>query len=100
VKKLDKKEKEVPRINLAFAALVNSNGNQTEAAELLDFRSQDIGYYMRGRKIPIELIEACRKKYGYDLLELSKMDFENMSLKKNESFQTKVSRETKTLIGC
>lgn len=90
-----KKEKPIPRINQAFAKLVNDNGTQTEAGELLGFRSQDIGYYMKDRKIPPELISACRKKYGYDLLELEEMDFENMVLKKKESFERVVSRETK-----
>jgi hypothetical protein len=94
VKKAPKKEKDIPRINKAFAALVDSNDSQTEAAELLGFRSQDIGYYMKGRKIPPELIAACRKEYGYDLIDLEGMDFEHMVLKKKEWVETIVSRGT------
>jgi hypothetical protein len=93
VKISSKKEKVIPRINQAFAKLVNDNGSQTEAADLLKFRSQDIGYYMRGRSIPSDLIKACREKYGYDLIELEEMEFENMVLKKKESFERIVSHE-------
>lgn len=95
MKNSSKKEKAIPRVNLAFAKLVNDNGNQTQAAALLGFSSQNIGKYMKGTAIPVELIAACRKKYGYDLIELADMDFENIVLKKKESFDRIVSHETK-----
>lgn len=94
MKKSSKKEEDVPRINKAFAKLIADNGTQTQASEMLGFRTQDIGKYMKGRAIPSELIAACRKKYGYDLIELEELDFENMILKKKELVEPIVSRGT------
>jgi hypothetical protein len=88
VEKRIKPKKPIPRINQVFAILVKSKGTQTLVASELGIRTQDLGYYMRGRKIPSDVISAWQDRYGHNLIDLAKSNFET-------DLETIVSRETK-----
>lgn len=64
------------RINkiLADLTLRKGNGNQAEVARALDVKPQTFGNYLKGRKLPISLVDKWKEVYGEDLLELSKKD--------------------------
>lgn len=71
------------KINKVFADLIKERGSQVKAANDLGISSQRVGYYIRGRAIPTDVIVAWRKAYNEDLLKLA------------ETHETKnVSRET------
>lgn len=82
---MSKGMKPISAINEAFAALVRRKGTQVEAAALLGISSQSVGYYMRGRKIPADVILKVQQVYGVNLL----------TGKTDGVRETIVSRETK-----
>lgn len=77
---MSKTTKPISPINEAFAGLVKSKGSQVEAAALLGISSQSVGYYMRGRKIPADVIMKVQEVYGVNLL--------------TGKIETNISRET------
>jgi len=70
------KSKQVPRLNQVLAMLVKTKPSQISVATSLGISSQSLGYYMRGRKIPAEVVQRWSEVYGQNLIELSKMDFD------------------------
>lgn len=85
---MNKNKKPIPRINQLFAQLVKAKESQVVVANELGISSQSVGYYMRGRKIPLDVIEKWEARYGQNLMTLSRSNFEN-------NIETIVSRETK-----
>lgn len=59
-------------------------GNQAEIARSINFSSQRFGKYLKGRKIPVELLAAWKKRYQEDLHAIAETEH-----------GTNVSRETK-----
>lgn len=94
---MSKGKKPIPPINEAFAALVRSKGNQVRAAAALGISSQSIGYYMRGRKIPLEVILKVQDVYGIDLISGNNRETDvSHETKRDElkhSFHTEVIKE-------
>lgn len=70
------KTKPNARLNQVFAMLVKSKPSKVAVANALNISPQSLGYYIKGRKIPVTVIEKWKEVYGQNLLELSEMDFE------------------------
>lgn len=62
------------RINeiLAKLTLEKGKGNQAKVARALGEKPQTFGNYIKGRTIPVSLIEKWKEVYGEDLLQLAK----------------------------
>jgi hypothetical protein len=60
-------------------------GNQAEIARSINFSSQRFGKYLRGTKIPVELLDAWKLKYNEDLQAISETETEKI-----------ISRETRS----
>lgn len=62
------------RINeiLAKLTLEKGKGNQAKVARALGEKPQTFGNYIKGRTLPVSLIEKWKEVYGEDLLQLAK----------------------------
>lgn len=89
---MSKIKKPLQPLNRLFALLVKQKASQVAVANTLGISSQSVGYYMRGRKIPIEVIEKWEEKYGQNLIAMSKTEFETQN-------ETPVSRETNNSVA-
>jgi hypothetical protein len=67
--------REMPRLNQVLALLVRSKGTQISVANALGISSQSLGYYIKGRRIPAEVIERWERVYNQNLIAISKVDF-------------------------
>jgi hypothetical protein len=80
----------VKKINEVLVRRVKElGGNQAEIARKIGFKSQTFGNYLKGRKLPLELIEAWKRVYKEDLQDLA--DEINVSRETNQrSFRDEI----------
>jgi predicted transcriptional regulator len=92
-------KKEVPRINQVLAALVKKQESQVFVANELGISSQSLGYYMRGRKIPVTVLEKWKERYNQDLMELARSGFETIVSRETEKqrFDNELKQDAITL---
>jgi hypothetical protein len=83
----------VDKLNKVLAEMTvkKGKGNQSVVANALGIKPQTFGNYLRGREIPVSLIQRWKEVYGENLLALVETGFET-----NVSRETKTSKETAT----